>query len=75
MVDWTRKGDIKHMDIMNLVDFICNNGVAIGVLVYLLWERKTFNETITNALKELKDTTQLIKDYFLERKRTEDDNK
>lgn len=75
MVDCTRKGDIKHMDIMNLVDFICNNGVAIGVLVYLLWERKTFNETITNALKELKDTTQLIKDYFLERKRTEDDNK
>lgn len=63
------------MDIMNLVDFICNNGVAIGVLVYLLWERKTFNETITNALKELKDTTQLIKDYFLESKHTENDNK
>lgn len=60
------------MELNDLITFISNNTVAIGVLIYLLWERTKFNETITSALKELKDTTQLIKDYFL---KCDNDNK
>lgn len=60
------------MELNEIITFISNNTVAIGVLIYLLWERTKFNDTITSALKELKDTTQLIKDYFL---KCDNDNK
>lgn len=42
-----------------------NNGLAVGVVIYLLWERTKFMSTITEVLTKLDNTTQLIKDYFI----------
>lgn len=60
------------MELLNeVVKLITENGVLVGVVVYLLWERTKFMETLTKTLTKLEETTTLIKDYFI----YDDDNK
>lgn len=53
------------MEIEAIVSLMVNNGLAVGVVIYLLWERTKFMSTITEVLTKLDNTTQLIKDYFI----------
>lgn len=61
--------------IEEIVNIIVNNGVSVGVLVFLLWERSKTNDTLVKTLQELKDTTNLIKEYFIDTKNLDNDNK
>lgn len=61
--------------IEEIVNIIVNNGVSVGVLVFLLWERSKTNDTLIKTLQELKDTTNLIKEYFIDTKNIENDSK
>lgn len=53
------------MEIEAIVSLMVNNGLAVGVVIYLLWERTKFMSAITEVLTKLDNTTQLIKDYFI----------
>lgn len=53
------------MELETIIALITNNGLAIGVVVYLLWERTKFMDKITECLTKLEETTALIKNYIM----------
>ena len=61
-----------------IVDLIVSNGIGVACIVYFMFRDYKFMSTLQQTLTTLEDTTNLIKDYFIDMKKREaldDDSK
>lgn len=62
----------------NIIDLIVSNGIGVACIVYFMFRDYKFMSTLQQTLTTLEDTTNLIKDYFINMKKREgleDDSK
>ena len=60
----------------NIIDLILSNGIGVACIVYFMFRDYKFMSTLQQTLTTLEDTTNLIKDSFIQVHKEElDDNK
>lgn len=58
------------IDIANL---IFNCGIAVVVIAFFMYKDLKFMATLNNTLKALEDSVNLIKQYFIKKKKEDED--